>query len=380
MATILWGCYDGGGALPPSLGIAREIQARGHHVTFAARPEAVKRLRGTGFKAVEVTHAYTHRDRYPWSMFSYLTSPLVGEELVAIAAQERADAIVIDAMMSAALAAAADFRAPVAVMLHTFLHRSLDAWYDLFHEHSRVREAAGFGPLPSLDTLWGEPELMQVNLLPELDGAPRVSWSNIRHGGPVFEEDSRAEPLRLPWALDDPTPLVLVGFSTEHGQASIDKLQRSLDALAGLPVHGVATSATIAPGEVSVPDNCVVVPFASHEMLMSRAAAVISHGGPGTVMRALRHGLPNVVLIGKARDQDGIAHDQHQVGDLIDEHGIGRRLPVDAAAADISAAIREVLENPAVAASIAPLAERVRTSSGAQVAASNVLDLLSGRP
>lgn len=34
MADIVWACWDGGGNLNPSIGIAHELQARGHRVRF----------------------------------------------------------------------------------------------------------------------------------------------------------------------------------------------------------------------------------------------------------------------------------------------------------------------------------------------------------
>ena len=51
MARILFLAFSGGGNLPPSLGIARELKARGHEVTFAGEPEMTPRMKSTPFRA-----------------------------------------------------------------------------------------------------------------------------------------------------------------------------------------------------------------------------------------------------------------------------------------------------------------------------------------
>ena len=50
------------------------------------------------------------------------------------------------------------------------------------------------------------------------------------------------------------------------------------------------------------PLNVTVVDDASHDMLMAEAAAVITHGGPGTVIRSLVHGVP-LLCMPMGRDQ-----------------------------------------------------------------------------
>ena len=44
MAQVLWACWDGGGNLTPSIGIAQVLEDRGHTVNFCGRPEMVGRV------------------------------------------------------------------------------------------------------------------------------------------------------------------------------------------------------------------------------------------------------------------------------------------------------------------------------------------------
>lgn len=383
MARYLWACFDGGGNVPPSLGVAEVLLDSGHEVSFAGRPELVERLAPTRFHAIELAESYRHADRYRWhpraALFAYLTSPAVGEELLALAKSERPDVMVIDAMFGTALEVAPRFETPVAVMLHTFLYRTLDGWKVLMTDESDARVRAGFDPLPPVAEMWGTTDLLQVNSLAQLDSTPTVDWPNIRHGGPILTDDSRAVPAALPWDAADPTPLVVVSFSTAVAQGSVGKLQRTLDAFAELPVHLVATCAAgVDPAELRVPGNAHVLRFATHEPLMARAALVVTHGGHGTAMRALKHGLPIICLAGQADDQPGVAAlDQPRIAALIEERGLGRALDADAAAREIRAAAQAVLDDPSYAVRARADAELLRSRNGAAEAAGRLVALAS---
>jgi UDP:flavonoid glycosyltransferase YjiC (YdhE family) len=385
VAKFLWACFDGGGNVPPSLGISRVLVADGHDVVFAGRPEMVGRMRAAGFRAVAVPRAYADSEAYSWHprgrLFCFLTSPTVADDLLSIAAVECPDVVVLDAMFGAALTAADEFGVPTAGMLHTFLNRTLDGWQVLMADQSNTRQRCGFGPMPGLDELWGARDLFHVNALQHFDSDRRVRWGNVRYGGPILEGDSRAVPIRLPWPKDDPTPLVVVSFSTEVAQGSAGKLQRTLDALAGLPVHVVATTASVDPAELRFPANAHAVQFAAHDLLMARASLVVTHGGHGTAMRALSHGLAMVCLTGQAADQEGVAAlDQPCVAAFLEEHGVGRGLPADAPAADIGAVVLEVLMDPGYRMAALRAAGWLRRHPAASLAATRLQALVSTDP
>jgi len=169
MARILWACWDGGGNLTPSIGIARVLEERGHEVHFYGRPEMVGRVEVAGLTATELVHARTDFDRYSFhplaTVFGFTSSPAVGLELVDLVDDRDPDVVVIDAMFSTALDVAPRFDRPTAVMLHTFFDRLLDGWRANFAMQSESRKRAGFAGLPDLDTLWGERDLLHVNAL-----------------------------------------------------------------------------------------------------------------------------------------------------------------------------------------------------------------------
>jgi len=345
MARILWLNWSGGGNLPPSLGIARVLTERGHEVAFAGRPEMVARVEAAGFRAIEVTRAYEQVGTYPPPSFltrlaCYLTSPATAAQVREIVAAEAPDLVLIDAMFPAALNEAPGFGRPSAVVLHTFLFRQLDMWRGMLARLDGMRVEAGFESLPTVDELWPARDRIIVTSPAQFDHAPLPGWEMVRHVGPVLEDEQVAVPVTLPWAGDDPTPLVLVSFSTGFEQRSVEKLQHALDALGRLDVHVVATTGGIVdPAELRLPANAIALSYAAHDPIMQRAALIVTHGGHGTAMRSLRHGVPMVVI-------PGLAGDQPFVAATIEEWGTGRALPGDAGADAMWAAANELLSTP----------------------------------
>jgi UDP:flavonoid glycosyltransferase YjiC (YdhE family) len=97
-------------------------------------------------------------------------------------------------------------------------------------------------------------------------------------------------------------------------------------------VHLVLTRAHLVRWEeLSVPDNAVLFDYAAHDPILRSAALTITHGGRGTLMRSLRHGVPMVVM-------PGLAGDQTPNATWVQDRGVGLALPGDASAGAIRAA------------------------------------------
>lgn len=334
------------------------------------------RVEAAGFETRELTQACALLDRFDWQpqaqvpIFAYLGSPVVGEELVSVVRAEAPDAIIIDAMFGAALDVAPQFAIPTAVMVHTFARRTAQMWTTILRRQGEMRERAGFSGLPDIAVLWGERDLVHSNSLPAFDSGT-LPIANLRHGAPVLAEEPRAIATSLPWRDDDPTPLVLLSFSTVTEQRAPALLQRALDALEPLPVRVLATTGDIVdPNELKTPANATVIRFASHDALMPRAALMLTHGGHGTAMRSLRHGVPAVFVTGAGGDQPFVAS-------FVQEAGAGRALPNDATVADIRDAAGTVLGDPNYAAQAAALGGQFADLHGATLAADSVEGLLA---
>src|SRR5690606_32624174 len=91
-------------------------------------------------------------------------------------------------------------------------------------------------------------------------------------------------------------PLVVVAMSSTF-QDHVDCLQRTADALGSLEVRGLLTTGpAVDPGLVRASGHVQVVRSVPHSQAFPRAAAIVTHGGHGTVMKALAADVPMVVM------------------------------------------------------------------------------------
>jgi len=174
---------------------------------------------------------------------------------------------------------------------------------------------------------------------------------NMRYAGPLIGDPAWAEPWRSPWSTDDPRPLVLVGFSTSF-QNHAAVLQRVIDAAASLPVRLLVTlGGPIEPYELVPAANTVVARSAPHLEILREASLVVTHGGHGTVMAALTHRLP-MLVIPHGRDQADNAV-------RITERGAGLAISRTAPTEEIHAALARLLAEPRFREAAAVLGDAV---------------------
>jgi MGT family glycosyltransferase len=377
MADILWLNWSGGGNLPPSLGIARVLTERGHRVTFAGRPEMVPRVERAGFRPIELTRAYEQADRYPPNKWlpraaSFLTSPAVAAQIREILAAENPDVVVVDHMFPVAQIEAARFERPSVLVCNTCVWRALDMWRKFIAMLAGLRTEAGFEPIPAdLESLWMVQDKMISTTLKSLDEAPGVLGHShkLRHVGPVFERERHGLRVELPWQ-DDAVPLVLVSFSTMPEQGSTEKFQNAIDAISTLPVRAVVTVGdSVDPAALRPSHNVIVFATVDHDDLMPRSSLVLTHGGHGTFMRALKNGLPMVVV-------PGLGGDQPINAAAAEDWKIGRALPGDATADMMREAMSQILDTRAYRERAAAISARLVGADGATKGADEIELLL----
>jgi MGT family glycosyltransferase len=146
--------------------------------------------------------------------------------------------------------------------------------------------------LPPVERFHGgiSPDLALVGTFPQLE-YPRRWPTGVEITGPMTFEIPHPE-IELPAGED---PLVLVAPSTAHDSGN-HLVRTALAALADEPVRVVATTNRVVPqSPIEVPANAVLVEWLSYSQLMPAASLVISHGGHGTVARALGAGTPVLI-------------------------------------------------------------------------------------
>lgn len=189
------------------------------------------------------------------------------------------------------------------------------------------------------------------------DFAPAVLPANVAYAGPLIGEPAWAAPWRSPWPADDPRPLVAVCFSTSF-QNHAGVLQRIADALGTLPFRAVLTLGdTIGADELRAGENVALVHSAPHDALMAAADLVVTHGGHGTVMRALAHRLPMLVI--------PLGRDQNDNAVRVTERQAGLAVPADAPVSAIADALRRLHSDRRYAEGARKLGDRVAAEAAA---------------
>jgi UDP:flavonoid glycosyltransferase YjiC (YdhE family) len=209
--------------------------------------------------------------------------------------------------------------------------------------------------LPPLGRFHGgiSPDLALVATYPQLE-YPRDWPAGVEITGPMTFEMPHPE-IELPPGED---PLVLVAPSTAHDSGN-HLVRTALAALADEPVRVVATTNRVAPQRpIEVPANARLVEWLSYSQLMPAAAAIVSHGGHGTVARALGAGTPVLVC--------PIIGDMSETAMRVDWAGAGLSLPWRLCRpAPLRWATRRLLHESSFAAKAEEIAAWGRANDGA---------------
>jgi MGT family glycosyltransferase len=224
-------------------------------------------------------------------------------------------------------------------------------------EHGRrdlnlQRERLGLDPI---DRFHGgiSPDLALVATYPQLE-YPRRWPAGVQVTGPMTFELPHPE-IELPPGED---PLVLVAPSTAHDSDN-HLVRTALAALAEERVRVVATTNRVRPqAPIEVPANARLVEWLSYSQLMPAASLVISHGGHGTVARALGAGTPLLI--------SPIIGDMSETAMRVDWAGAGLSLPWRLCrAAPLRWTARRLLGDPSFTARAAAIAAWGKANDGA---------------
>lgn len=128
-----------------------------------------------------------------------------------------------------------------------------------------------------------------------------------------------AEPGDLPdWVVEHERPLVYLTFGTAFSNP--DVLRTAIAGVSGVDAEVlVATGPQVDPSVLTdVPGNVHVLPWVPQADLLAHADLVVHHGGAGTTVAAMTHGLPQLVLPQGA--------DQFRNAEIVADTGLGAQL------------------------------------------------------
>ena len=368
MADILLVTWDGGGNVPPALGIAAELKARGHGVRFLGHARQEPALAGAGFEVAPAPHArpFSSLDaNSPLAHIAAFGDRGLAQDVLATLAATPADVVVVDCLLIGVMDALRRSGRQYVVLEHL---------YDAYLHGAWMKGPMGLGmrvkrlrPGKALAAA----RLTLVASLPSLDPAGAEGRPGVAYVGPVVPVSPR-----IPG-----DPMVLVSLSTYRFPGMAGCLQTVLDATADLDARVVVTTGPVVdPAELKAPANAEVHRYVPHVELMPRSTLVIGHGGHATTMQALAHDLPLVVMP---------MHpmlDQPMVGRTVQEAGAGRVVAKKATADQLAPVVAELLADGSHRAAAAQLGAEIRAMPGATNAADRIEGLLSdaatapGRP
>jgi len=382
MTRFAFVTWDGGGNVPPAIGIAQELTARGHAVLFISYEVQRKRFETQGFRFTALArsgHFDIYREDEPARRVAGLMDNVWAgadhlDDVPDAVAADSTDVLVVDFSMQGALAAAAHLTVPVAVLAHSSIAGLVpppDSPMGAARvaAANRLREGAGLKALTRLNEAW-KGYLTLVTTIPALDPAAEGADGSVHYVGPVFEL-FRDRDWDSPWAPDDDRPMVLVSFTTTRLWDQGGRIRNTLEALAGEPVRVLVSAAQVSD-VASVPANAAIRPFVPHALVLPSAAVTVTHAGHGTVAASLAYGVPLVALPNPVADQPFLAATLQRIG-------AGIALDGESDPGAIRTAVQEVMGQPSYAGAARMLAELIRDAPGAAGAAAHLERLRNGR-
>lgn len=208
------------------------------------------------------------------------------------------------------------------------------------------------------------PHLVVANTVREFIGDDVELDPQVRLVGAAVARSR--DSVEFPWELLDGRPAVLASLGTVVQDLGSRFFAALAEALAGEPIQVVAVAGRELLPEP--PPNFVVRPFVPQVELLRRVLAVVSHGGHNTVTEALVEGRPLVIA--------PIAYDQPYNAVRVQAAGAGLRVRfARPRAAEIRAAVRRVLREPAFVRRAHVLGRALLAPGGAAAAAAALEEL-----
>ncbi|RKT88024.1 glycosyltransferase, MGT family [Saccharopolyspora antimicrobica] len=348
---ILFTCIGGPGHLNPLLPISRAVADAGHTVLWAASDALGGLVENAGFSFHRLGSrpAPGPRKRAPLRVADAEQSdeevrenfarratrarlPLVGP----LMRDWKPDLVVCDEFDFATMLTAERLDVPhVSVLVSaTGLQIRPDVVGEPLQE---IRAECGLPADPDLGMLGRH---LRLSPFPPTFRAPGA-W---RHGTERALRPLLPGPAGPPpdWARARPhSPVIYFTLGTEFGMESGDLYERVLDGLREMPVNLLMTvGRQIDPAEFGPqPEHVRIAQYVNQDEVLPHCDAVVSHGGSGSVMGALAHGLPSLLV--------PIGADQPMNAERGKELGVA--LVLDALTAtpvDARAAVSELLAAP----------------------------------
>lgn len=368
---LLFSSTPGDGHVLPLLPLARAFAVRGHEVAFATSPEHENQIRDAGFRwfTAGVTNAelgtrfVSHLPDLPPAasaeFFPFIVARRYGlgdasdrlVDLEELSAQWRPEAVFFESTDFAAPVLAGALGVPA--IHHSFGRALPDLCYEMAAQYVRpLWEKVGVD-MPTLAGMYGQ---CYVDICPASLQGNRPTSVEVLPLQPTSPAKRSASQALWPSGQPD-RPGVYITLGTVFN--SIKSLRLLLDAVSAVECNVIMTigrdndPADLGP----LPPHVVVERYIPQASVLPYVDAAVVHGGSGSMLAALAHGLPMLMLPRAA--------DQYDNARACSEVGASRVLrPEQCDQASLTEGVTAVLSDPTIRAGAAAMQEEIARMPG----------------
>ncbi len=414
MTELLMAAWDGAGAVPPLMSVARALVERGHNLRVLGDPVLLSDVEAAGAEHIAWTRAPHRKTRSRESLFINDWTPegfaamrdnLAIGPAAAFAADVRdelerrpADAVLTELLLFGPLVAA-EAAGVASVVLNPTINivpvegvppfgpgfmpatteeerqrdravtaEAVRAWDEALPALNAARAEQGLPPLAHVLDQGRSAARVLIMTSPAFDFVGPLP-PTVKYVGPRLDDMSECGDWTPP---SGDAPLVLVALSSDF-QDQEDVLRRAVAAMGMLPVRAIVTTGRgVDPAQVDAPANVEVRELAPHRKILEQAAAVVTHCGHGTTIKALAAGVPIVGL--------PMGRDQFDIAARLVHRGAGIRVDASAPAEAIAAALRLVLDDTSYQEAAGRIARAIAEDTAEDWVVAEVESLVGQRP
>ncbi len=222
------------------------------------------------------------------------------------------------------------------------------------------RQELGLDPVRRTTQWWNSPDGVAC-FFPDWFARPQVDWPGnlIQTGFPLWDEPSDTGlsneleaflakgSAPLAW-----TPGSLNVFGREFFEAGVDACRR-------LGRRGLLLTRFADQVPADLREDILHVPYAPFSELLPRCAALVHHGGVGSMSQAMAAGIPQLIV--------ALAHDQFDNAERVRVLGIGSQVSSGRLrGSTLAKSLAPLLESPAVSRACQVVASRLRSRDAAE--------------
>ncbi|WP_373495643.1 glycosyltransferase [Aquiflexum sp.] len=377
--NYLFVTIDGGGNIPPVIGLAKRLADNGHKVNVLTEPCMKDPVESMGLGFISFKRHFTRTDRKEDICKDWNAKPfekpafeniifgpakVVVEETITSLKANPTDVLVVDCLLPPVLIAGEYMNIPRVLLFHMpeylpgpnrppgvmgllpgkgimgkfrdkllvkLFNKALNKYLPKINE---IRLSYQLEPLKNLIDMLHEADRRFIQTSQAFDFPLIPAPENVRYTGAVLDDPDWVGEWNNPWPDHDLRPLVVVSLSSTF-QNQAGTIQRCIDAIGQLDVRGLVTLGLAMENEVfDLPKNVKVIKSAPHSLVFPHADMVITHAGHGTIMRALSFGLPLICM--------PMGRDQNDNAAKVAYHGCGIKLSQKVDSNKIKKAIEKI--------------------------------------